>query len=362
MHPMRTRWMMLLTAGILFLTVLPLSADTDEALHCWPDDPDTVVDGDGQPVDDARADRTDIVEHCLHYDTAEMAFMVRVAEPGAPIDDPAWRRDHTVIQWDVEQVGGSGADLTVTFRLVADNLDARITDAGGRVCDGVGELRDDFAVASLPAGCPEGDPDLRVRAAAHYESEGGDRWSEYAPGPEEFTDPVEKHRDAGEVPDVPDRFSGADRFETAASVSEAYFDPGIDVAYVATGHDYPDALAGGVLAALDQGPVLLVASDDVPAPTASELQRLEPSRIVALGGSAVVSDAVMDQLGEYADTVTRLAGENRFATAVEISQQAFDPDPTFHTTAFVATGANFADALSGVPPAALHEGPILLAT
>lgn len=103
-------------------------------------------------------------------------------------------------------------------------------------------------------------------------------------------------------------------------------DPGVDIVYVATGADYPDALAGSVLAALDGSPILLVTRDSIPSATAGELNRLDPRYIRILGGSGVVSDGVLNQLKAYAtantaDEVTRIAGANRYATAAEISKR-----------------------------------------
>ncbi len=58
--------------------------------------------------------------------------------------------------------------------------------------------------------------------------------------------------------------------------------------------------------------------------------------------------------------VTRLAGADRYETAVEISK-ALNPDPGAGIdTAYIATGANFPDALGGGPLAASKHGPILL--
>ncbi|WP_199921596.1 cell wall-binding repeat-containing protein [Intrasporangium calvum] len=102
-------------------------------------------------------------------------------------------------------------------------------------------------------------------------------------------------------------------------------DPGVDIVYVATGANFPDALAGSVLAALEGAPILLVTRDTIPGPTATELARLDPRYIRVLGGTSTVSDAVLTQLKAYAtantaDEVTRIAGLNRYATAAEISQ------------------------------------------
>jgi putative cell wall-binding protein len=155
------------------------------------------------------------------------------------------------------------------------------------------------------------------------------------------------------------RYAGADRYATAAAVSAASFTPGVPVAYVATGANFPDALAGSAAAAVRGGPMLLVSSAGVPAATASELTRLQPGQIVVLGGSAVVSDATLQSLAPYATSgvVRRLAGGNRFETAAAISADTFGPGVP---VAFVATGSNFPDALAGTPVAGSQGGPVLL--
>ncbi|MDC5698934.1 cell wall-binding repeat-containing protein [Intrasporangium calvum] len=103
-------------------------------------------------------------------------------------------------------------------------------------------------------------------------------------------------------------------------------DPGVDIVYVATGANFPDALAGSVLAALEGAPILLVTRDSIPTATGAELARLDPRYIRVLGGASVVSDAVLTQLKSYAtantaDEVTRIAGSNRYETAAEISKR-----------------------------------------
>lgn len=103
-------------------------------------------------------------------------------------------------------------------------------------------------------------------------------------------------------------------------------DPGVDIVYVATGADFPDALAGGVLAALDGAPIILLNKDSIPGASSIELDRLNPRYIRILGGTGVVSNTVATQLKAYAtantaDEVTRIAGANRFATAAEISKR-----------------------------------------
>jgi putative cell wall-binding protein len=154
------------------------------------------------------------------------------------------------------------------------------------------------------------------------------------------------------------RIFGADRYATAAMTSAATFDPGVPVVYIATGENYPDALAGGPAAAFEGGPVLLVRQNSIPAVVATELDRLDPVRIVVLGGPAVVSDAVKTALDAYTSgTVTRIFGADRYATAAMVSAATFDPGVA---VVYVVTGENFPDALAAGPAAAFEDGPVLL--
>lgn len=153
-----------------------------------------------------------------------------------------------------------------------------------------------------------------------------------------------------------ERIAGADRFGTAAAVSAATFPGGAPVAFVSTGRDYPDALAGGVAAGRRGGPILLVERDAVPAATAGELRRLQTGEIVLLGGPRAVGEGVEQELAEIAP-VRRIAGDDRYATAARISEDTF---PGGAPVAFVATGANHPDALTGAAAGVNRGGPVLL--
>lgn len=97
------------------------------------------------------------------------------------------------------------------------------------------------------------------------------------------------------------RYAGATRFETAAAISANTFAPGVKVAYAAVANNFPDALAAAAAAGTVQGPVLLVATNGpIGTATATEMGRLDPKRVVGLGGTLVVSDAVLAALGGYA--------------------------------------------------------------
>lgn len=154
------------------------------------------------------------------------------------------------------------------------------------------------------------------------------------------------------------RLAGNDRFASAAAVSAFNFAPGVPVVYIATGSSFPDALAGGPAAKMGGGPLLLTTSGSLPAPTAAELGRLRPGRIVVLGGMGAVSNNVISQLGGYTSGgVTRLYGADRYATAAAISSATF---PSGAGLVYIATGANYPDALAAGAAAARANAPILL--
>lgn len=154
------------------------------------------------------------------------------------------------------------------------------------------------------------------------------------------------------------RIAGADRFATAAAVSANWTASPVDTVYIATGLDYPDALAGSAVAGREGAPLLLVRPLSVPASTAAELARLQPRRIVVLGGPSVVSDAVAAELATSAtEGVVRLAGVDRYGTAAAVSQAAY---PNGAPVAYLVSGRTFADAVSAAPAAARDGGPVLL--
>jgi putative cell wall-binding protein len=154
------------------------------------------------------------------------------------------------------------------------------------------------------------------------------------------------------------RIAGSDRYSTAAAIAQGAF-PSADTVYVATGMNFPDALAGVPAAAGDAAPILLVRQNSIPASTAAQLIRLKPTTIKILGGEAAVSAGVAAGLGNYASNVVRFAGSDRYTTAVAISRHAF---PNSASRIYVATGLDYPDVLAGGPAAAVDDGPILLVT
>lgn len=157
------------------------------------------------------------------------------------------------------------------------------------------------------------------------------------------------------------RRSGEDRFATAAAISADAFAPGVADVWIATGRDFPDALAiGPVAGTVRPGPVLLVTRTTIPDATAAELRRLDPATITVLGGPNAVGSSVVNELRQYTDGVVRQFNEaDRFATAARVARELKDR-ATDVSTVIIATGRGFADALGGGAAGAALAAPLLL--
>ncbi|WP_341954155.1 cell wall-binding repeat-containing protein [Salinibacterium sp. TMP30] len=156
-----------------------------------------------------------------------------------------------------------------------------------------------------------------------------------------------------------ERIGGANRYETSAMlVKKSYLTTGVERVYVATGAGFADALSASGAAGAAGAPLLLVGSNSVPASVKTQLQRLAPQEIIVLGGPAIVSDDVVSVLGTLAASVSRVFGADRYETSRLVAAASFPAGTT--TSAFIATGSTFPDALSASSAAATAGGPMIL--
>lgn len=154
-----------------------------------------------------------------------------------------------------------------------------------------------------------------------------------------------------------ERIAGSTRYGTSEKVA-AQWSPGVRVAYVVSGEDYPDALAAAAKAGAARSPVLLTQPSTVPAETARALRRLKASRIVVVGGTKAVSEPVVRSLKAYATSgvVQRVAGGNRYATAAALASSS----PARPARVYLASGEDFPDALAAASIAGHQQVPLLL--
>jgi putative cell wall-binding protein len=153
------------------------------------------------------------------------------------------------------------------------------------------------------------------------------------------------------------RINGLNRFEVSAQISKGYFAPGVAAAYVVSGLDFADGVSAGAAAAHDGGPVLLIEQNSIPSAIAAELTRLQPQRIVIVGGEGVITASVAAALGRWSADVQRVAGPDRYATSRAVAEYAFAGGVT---STFLATGRSFPDALSASAAAGVGGSPVIL--
>lgn len=152
------------------------------------------------------------------------------------------------------------------------------------------------------------------------------------------------------------RIAGETRYEVSAALAATY-PPGIPVLYVASGADFPDALSIGALAGREHAPLLITRPDELVDVIATEVDRLDPGRIVVIGGPNAVQDQVLDALRPYTSgTVTRITGSDRYQVSAAIAHEF--PDGLGRV--YVATGSTYPDALVGAARAGSQGVPVLL--
>lgn len=169
----------------------------------------------------------------------------------------------------------------------------------------------------------------------------------------EFTGRVQAYQ-AREMTAV-QQYAGRDRYETAGDLAEASHPWGAETVYLASGTSVPDVLALGPLAAASDDAVLLTKHSSIPAGVQDRLVALDPARVVVVGGTAVVSDGVEQQLRNQGYAVSRIAGPDRYATAQALTSEFEQVE-----TLYLASGQEPADALAGGAAAAAGSNAVLL--
>lgn len=154
------------------------------------------------------------------------------------------------------------------------------------------------------------------------------------------------------------RISGSDRYGTAAEISRrAFADAPVSTVYLASGEAFPDALAAAPAAGGDS-PVLLTQRDRLPDSTTAELDRLQPDRVVLVGGERAISRSVeLGVAGLTGANVERASGGDRYGTAATVARRSFEPSLAL---AYVVTGEAFADAIAAGAAGAVLGAPVLL--
>jgi putative cell wall-binding protein len=166
-------------------------------------------------------------------------------------------------------------------------------------------------------------------------------------GPKAIENSVEKELKAMGL--ATERIYGNDRYDTAIEIAKE-LGAEKNEAIIATGVDFPDALSIASYAAEKKIPILLAKPDELPAKVASYVANMKKTYVI--GGTKAISHRVEKLL----PNPTRLAGNSRYDTSIEILNYFYDTNEKL----YVSTGENFADALAGSVLAAKNSTGVLL--
>ncbi|MDP2300282.1 MAG: cell wall-binding repeat-containing protein, partial [Actinomycetota bacterium] len=159
-----------------------------------------------------------------------------------------------------------------------------------------------------------------------------------------------------------ERVWGVDRYLTAIETSKATFGAAsCPTVVIATGADFPDALAASGLAGAYGSPVLLTPTAALPGGLVNELKRLGATKVVIVGGPAAVSANAENQLKAAGFATSRAQGLTRYETAADVARKIRAiTGARSDSPAFVVRGDLFPDALAAAPIAYKGAFPVLL--
>lgn len=261
------------------------------------------------------------------------------------------------------------AGLSVKEQKITVKPDHEFDKKADWVLDGV-KVGDSYAPidATSPGGVHTDDTKVTWAAPAEYDSVSYHfRSAVYAANGTKlgadgaFTGTVQQNRS------VIQRLSGNDRYDTMGEiVEEAYPHASNDsTVIVASGDNFPDALASSGLSGLANAPVILTNSYRLSARADGQISRLNPTKVIVIGGESAVSDSVVNQIEKRVARdakIVRISGDTRRDTANEIFAQAKKQVNAnwADDTAIIATGENFTDALSISAYAQKNKYPVFL--
>jgi putative cell wall-binding protein len=151
-----------------------------------------------------------------------------------------------------------------------------------------------------------------------------------------------------------DRLWGNDRYQTNSKIVDSGWTSS-EYALIASGEGFADALCAAPLAEQYKAPILLTGKNTLNQESRNQLSKLKVKKVFIIGGTGVVSNNVKSQIESMGIGTTRIYGQDRFETSVEVAKNLKNVNGVV-----VTNSEGFADALSIAPIAAQKAMPILL--
>ena len=154
---------------------------------------------------------------------------------------------------------------------------------------------------------------------------------------------------------------GSTRYETAVKISKMGWNSAKTIILVnGLNNHLVDGLTATPLATALDAPILLATNSSVPNATVNEIKRLNPSKIIVIGGTGAINESVVTQLKNINKNITvkRISGKTRYETSLNIAKELDSIVPI--TKIYVGAGNGEPDALSISPVAGRDKSPIIL--
>lgn len=181
--------------------------------------------------------------------------------------------------------------------------------------------------------------------------------------PVEPTTPTEDIKDTDTLEEIFEkipstRIAGRNRQLTAVEVSKTLFEKA-DTVIITSSDKMVDSLSASPKGIAINAPTLFVEKDSIMDEVLQEIKRLNPSKIIIAGGEESISDDVEKQLQQLGIKQQRIAGADRFETAVKLGEE-IRRNSSNKTDVILVNGYNSIDALTAGSLAAKLNIPILL--
>ncbi len=162
---------------------------------------------------------------------------------------------------------------------------------------------------------------------------------------------------------IVERIAGHDRYEVNAKVAKKTHKPNKKEKsnlIITSGEKHSDAISSAILAQNKKAPILFVRKNEVPKSIKDYLLSLKKSNsigsITIVGGKSSVSRQVESYLKTYSNSVTRIAGHDRYSTNLKVAKKA-NPNAK---RVIVAEGNGYNDALLMSPVATKLNAALIL--
>ena len=156
------------------------------------------------------------------------------------------------------------------------------------------------------------------------------------------------------------KLMGLTRYETSVEVSKKGWSKA-DTVILVNGYANADGLTASPLASAYNAPILLTEQGKLSEGAKAEIKRLNPSKVILIGGTTVLSDNLISQVKGINSNISveRLGGLTRYETSLYIAKKL---DTIVDVSkAYVCYGYGEADALSIAAKAGTEKTPIILA-